>query len=145
MVGADIDRIAAGLERMISEIDEGIEDLRKRELNSPIHAQMIMARGRIFKDLAIISSNKEELLGYAIGALTEAVNMYNKLRIEHESARAHYELALTYMELSKLKDHDRNRDIAIRALDEAKVVINYDDDPDLYRMIDEKLKEIWKE
>ena len=145
MSGADIDRIAAGLENMISSIDDQIEDLRKRDLNTPLHAQMVMTRGRAFKDLAMISSNKEELLGYAIGSLTEAVNMYNKLRIEHESARAHYELALTYIALSEIKDRERNHDIAIRALDEAKVVINYDDDPELYRLIDQRLKEVWKQ
>lgn len=141
----DINRVAEGLERTIASIDEQIDNLKKRERNSAIHAIMLLSRGRAMRGLATISTNKEELLGYAIGSVTEAVNILNKLRTDHECARAHFELALNYIALSDIKDQDRNHDIAIRALDEAKEYINYDDDPMLYRKIEEKLKEVWKQ
>lgn len=145
MTGVDINKVAEGLERTIASIDEKINDLKKRERNSPLHARLILARGRAMRDLARISTNKEELLGYAIGSATEAVNLFNRLRIEHECARAHYELSLSYLDLGEIKDKDRNHDIAIRALDEAKEYINYDDDPELYNKIESKLKEVWRE
>jgi hypothetical protein len=141
----DVNKLAEGLERTVASIDEQINNLKKRERNSEIHAKLILARGRAMRGLASISTNKEELLGYAIGSATEAVNLFNKLRIEHECARAHYELSLSYLALSEIKEKDRNHDIAIRALDEAKEFINYDDDPKLYNMIEAKLKEVWKE
>ena len=141
----DINRVAEGLERTIASIDDQINNLKKRERDSEIHAKLVLARGRAMRDLAMISTNKEELLGYAIGSTTEAVNLFNKLRIDHECARAHYELSLSYMELAEIKEKDRNHDIAIRALDEAKEYINYDDDPALYNLIEAKLKEVWRD
>ena len=141
----DINRVAEGLERTIASIDEQINNLKKRERNSELHARLILARGRAMRDLARISTNKEELLGYAIGSATEAVNLFNKLRIVHECARAHYELSLSYLAMAEIKEKNRNHDIAIRALDEAKESINYDDDPELYDLIESKLKEVWKE
>jgi hypothetical protein len=141
----DVNKIAEGLERTIGTIDEKINDLKKRDRESEFHAKLILARAKAMRGLALISTNKEELLGYSIGNATEAVNLFNKLRIEHECARAHYELSLSYLELSEIKDKDRNHDIAIRALDEAKEYINYDDDPALYNKIERKLKEVWTE
>ena len=144
MGGMEIERIAEGLEKAIGTIDDELSKLGRKDINSTIHGKLLIARGRALRDLAVISNNKEELLGYSIGSQTEAVNIFNKTRNEHESARAHYELALTYLQLSQLKDHERNVDIAIRAFDEAKETINYDDDPELYSKIEESLKSVWK-
>jgi len=144
MVEGRLDKIADGLERTIGTIDEELEKLGKKDTNSTFHGKLLISRGRALRDLAMVSENKEELLGYAIGSETEAVNIFNRKRLDHESARAHFELALTYIALSELKDHERNMDIAIRALDEAKEFINYDDDPELYTRIEESLKKVWK-
>jgi hypothetical protein len=144
MSSVDIDQVAKGLEQTISRIDSEIENLGKKK-EGPFYAQLMLSRGRAMKDLSMISQNSEELLGYAIGSLTEAVNIFNKLRDDENSARAHYELGLAYQRLAEIKDHQRNMDIAIRAFDEAKEYLLYEDDPDLYRKIDERLKDAWKE
>ncbi|MBN1540262.1 MAG: hypothetical protein JW939_08975, partial [Candidatus Thermoplasmatota archaeon] len=138
-------RIAEGLERTIGTLDGELEKLGRKELNTPIHGQLLLLRGRALRNLALISSNKEELLGYAIGSETEAVNIFNRYRSETGSARAHYELALSYMDLAEVRDRERNIDIAIRSLDEAKEIINYDDDQLLFIKIEEKLKFAWKD
>jgi len=144
MTEVDIEMVAEGLERTIGTIDMELAKLGKRELNGSYHGKLLLSRGRALRDLAMISPNREELLGYAIGSDTEAVNIFNKIRVDHESARAHLELALSYIDLAAIKDHDRNMDIAIRALDEAKEFINYDDDPPLYEKIEDRLKKVWK-
>ncbi|MGA1819951.1 MAG: hypothetical protein ACMUHU_02965 [Thermoplasmatota archaeon] len=144
MVQGKLEEIAEGLEGTIGTIDEELAKLGKRGTNSTLHGKLLISRGRALRDLAMISENKEELLGYAIGSETEAVNIFNRKLLDHESAKAHYELALTYIAMSEVKDHERNVDIAIRALDEAKEFINYDDDPELYTKIDDTLKKVWK-
>ncbi len=144
MSPVDIDKVAEGLEKTIGTIDDELSKLGKKDQNSTFQGKLLLSRGRALRDLAMISTNKEELLGYAIGSDTEAVNIFNKVRQEHESARAHFELALSYIEMASVKEHERNMDIAIRALDEAKELINYDDDPDLYTRIENSLKKVWK-
>ncbi len=143
METVDIEGVARRLEKMISSIDDDINSLGKERF-STYSGRLIQARGRAMRDLASISDNKEELLGYAIGSITEAVNIFNRLRDEHNSARVHYELGLAYLAMAALKDHQRNTDIAIRAFDEAREQITYDDDPELYRKIEEKEKGAWR-
>jgi len=144
MGSMNIDQVAKGLEQTISTIESELEKLGNRK-EGTFYGDLLLSRGRALRDLSMISENSEELLGYAIGSLTEAVNLFNRIRDEERSARAHYELGMAYERLAGIKDHRRNMDIAIRAFDEAKESLIYDDDPDLYRKIEERLKSAWKQ
>ncbi len=144
MGSIDIDLVAKGLEQTISRIDSELEGIGKKDQGS-YYAMLMLSRGRAMRDLSLISNNSEELLGYAIGSLTEAVNIFNRIRDDENSARAHFELGMAYQRLAEIKDHQRNMDIAIRAFDEAKEFLLYEDDPELYRKIDERLKNAWKD
>jgi hypothetical protein len=139
----DISEVRNDLLRTLGVIEEELTEIdRKRE--ESLYAKTLFEKGRALRNLSLISRECEGKLHESISCLTESMNLLNRERDPHESSRAHFQLGLAYMELWRLTGIDDNKDIAIRAFDEAKETLTYDDDPILYRKIEEALRTAWR-
>jgi hypothetical protein len=139
----DILEVKEDLKKTLSVIEGELKDLdRKRDEN--LYARTLFEKGRALRNLSMISGESRSVLLDSIDCLTESMNLLNRERHPHESSRAHYELGLAYLELWKSTGDESRKDIAIRAFDEARDLLTYDDDPDLYTKIEDALKRAWK-
>jgi hypothetical protein len=143
MTGRDISEVRIDLEKALRVIESELKDIDiKRESN--LYAKTLFEKGRALRNLSLISGNCERDLRSSIDCLTESMNLLNRERDPHESSRAHLELGLAYLDLWNLTGNDENKDIAIRAFDEARDLLTYDDDPFLYQKIEDALRRAWR-
>lgn len=143
MMVRDISEVKQGLEKTLRVIDNELNDKDSRRYEN-LYAKTMYEKGRVLRNLSLISDDPEKKLRSAISILTESMNILNKERDPHGSSRAHFELGLAYLELWKLTGDEDYKDISIRAFDEARELLTYDDDPPLYQKIEEVLKEAWR-
>ncbi len=139
----DISEVRNDLLRTLGVIEQELKDIDSKREES-LYAKTLFEKGRALRNLSLISRKCQGNLKESISCLTESMNLLNRERDPHESSRAHYQLGLAYMEMWRLTGIDENKDIAIRAFDEAKESLTYDDDPSLYQKIEEALRTAWR-
>ena len=131
------------LRRLLKSCEEYYDKVDKKR-NWDMYAEAKLMQGQALNRLTEMGAEDRSCVGDALECLREALGLYEANSRHHQVALARFEMGNAYSLLSTFENHEENVRKTIKSYELALRDLTYDDDPELYEHIDERLKDIWK-